>query len=75
MRVGRRRPTADDDDLGYIGCRIVPPIRIAERRPFGAAGCRFVLDYLLGNGGIEQEKSCCQTRVSHLNVYSSFASD
>jgi hypothetical protein len=59
-RVGRRRPTADDDDLGYIGCRIVSPIRIAERRPFGAAGGRLVLDYLLGNCRIEQEKSCWQ---------------
>jgi hypothetical protein len=38
MRVGRRSPTADDDDLGYIGCRIVPPIRIAERRPSARLG-------------------------------------
>ena len=60
MRVGRRRPTADHDDLGYIGCGIVPPIRIAERCPFGAAGGRFVFDYLLGACRIEQEKSCCQ---------------
>src|SRR5271169_721420 len=52
-RVGRRCPTADYDDLGYVGCRIVLPIRIAERCPFGAAGCRLVFDYLLGNRGIE----------------------
>ena len=32
-----RRPTADYDDLGYVGRRIVLPIRIAERRPFSAA--------------------------------------
>ena len=56
-RVGRRRPTAEYDDLGYVGCRIVPPIRLAERRPFSAAGSRLVLDYLLGNCRIEQEKS------------------
>jgi hypothetical protein len=56
-RVRRRRPTADYDDLGYVGCRIVSPIRIAERRSFGAAGGRLVVDYLLGNCGIEQEKS------------------
>jgi len=55
--VGRRRPTADYDDLGYVGCRIVPPIRLAERRPFRAAGCRLVLDYLLGSCRIEQEKN------------------
>ena len=56
-RVGRRRPTADYNDLGYVGCRIISPVRIAERRPFGAAGRRLVADYLLGNCGIEQEKS------------------
>ena len=56
-RVGRRRPTADYDDLGYVGCRIVSPIRIAERRPFSAARSRLVLEYLLGNRGIEQEKN------------------
>src|SRR6202048_333508 len=58
--VGRRRPTAEYDDLGHVGCRIVLPIRLAERRPFGAAGSRFVLDYLLRNCRIEQEKRCCQ---------------
>src|ERR1700726_3600948 len=66
--VCRRRPTAENDDLGHVGCRIVLPIRLAERRPFGAAGSRFVLDYLLSNGRIEQEKRCCQyechTRMS-----------
>jgi hypothetical protein len=51
MRVARRRPTADDDDLGYIGCRVIPPIRIAERRPFGAAGCRF--ERVVGNASIK----------------------
>src|SRR3984893_1919373 len=47
--VGRRRPTAENDDLGHVGRRIVLPIRLAERRPFSAAGCRFVLDYLLSS--------------------------
>src|ERR1700726_1302262 len=56
----RRRPTAENDDLGHVGCRIVLPIRLAERRPFGAAGSRFVLDYLLRNCRIEQKRNRCQ---------------
>ncbi len=66
-RVGCRRPTAENNDLGYIGCRIVPPIRLAPpsvldreravRRPFSAAGCRLLLDYFLGGCRVEQEKS------------------
>ena len=47
--VSRWRTTADYDDLGYVGCRIVPPIRLTERCPFSAAECRLVLDYLLGS--------------------------
>src|SRR5277367_2498130 len=46
--VTRRRPTAENDDLGYVGCRIVPAVRLAERRPFSAAGGRLVLDHLGG---------------------------
>src|SRR6476620_3689345 len=61
-RISRRRPTADYDDLGYVGCRIVPPIRIAERRPFGTAGSRLGADYLLGGCRMEQEKSCWQRK-------------
>src|SRR5271165_191393 len=58
--VGCRRPTADYDDLGYVGCRIVPPMRIAQRRPFSAAGSRLVVDYLLGGCRMEHEQSCRQ---------------
>ena len=43
-----RRPAAENDDLGYVGRRIVPPIRLAERRPFLAAGSRVGFDYVLG---------------------------
>src|SRR6478736_7662962 len=68
-RVGRRRPTADYDDLGYVGCRIVPPIRKAERRPFSAARSRLVLDYLLGNRRIVQEKSRAVVNTSVICLF------
>src|SRR5271166_5009773 len=58
--VGRRRPAAENDDLGYVGCRIIPPIGLAEWRPFGTTGSWLVLDYLLRKGRIGQEKSCGQ---------------
>src|ERR1700730_18063474 len=45
--VARRCPTAENNDLCYVGCRIVPSIRLAERCPFSAAGSRLVLDYFL----------------------------
>src|SRR5271166_5946282 len=58
--VGRWRPTAENNDLGYVGCRIIPPIRLAQRRPFSATGSRLVFDYLLRICRVEEEKCCCQ---------------
>ena len=75
-RVRRRRPTADYDDLGYVGCRIVPPIRIAERRPFARLGVGLSLIICWAIAVLSRRRvKLLLTRVSHLYALSSFASN
>jgi transposase InsO family protein len=50
-----RGPTAENDDLGYVGRRIVPPMRLAERRPFSAAGPSFVQNSLAASKVVEEK--------------------